>query len=127
MLYLILICMLFTHIVDDFYLQGILASMKQKKWWEKNAPDKLYKDDYKVALFMHACSWSFMMMLPIVLYRLSNGALNINLTIIMYFVNVVVHAVVDHFKANKGMINLIQDQCCHIEQIVITWAMIGVL
>ena len=42
----ILILMLFAHIVDDYYLQGWLASVKQKKWWEKNAPDKLYKFDY---------------------------------------------------------------------------------
>ena len=38
--------MIFCHIVDDYYLQGKLASMKQKSWWEKNAPDRLYKYDY---------------------------------------------------------------------------------
>ena len=31
----ILFAMIFAHIVDDFYLQGILAKMKQKDWWEK--------------------------------------------------------------------------------------------
>ena len=39
----LLFAMLFLYIVDDYYLQGILASMKQKKWWKENAPDKLYE------------------------------------------------------------------------------------
>ena len=57
--------MIFLHVVDDYYLQGILAQLKQKSWWEKNAPDPLYKNDYKVALVTHAFSWTFMIMLPI--------------------------------------------------------------
>ena len=61
---LILFTMIFCHIVDDYYLQGWLASAKQKSWWEKNAPEKLYKYDYLAALFMHSFSWSFMIMLP---------------------------------------------------------------
>lgn len=31
----ILFTMIFCHIVDDYYLQGWLASAKQKSWWEK--------------------------------------------------------------------------------------------
>ncbi len=46
----VLLSMIFLHIVDDYYLQGILASMKQKSWWEENAPQRLYKYDYIVAL-----------------------------------------------------------------------------
>ena len=38
-----LIIMVFLHIVDDYYLQGVLATMKQKDWWIKNAPNKKYK------------------------------------------------------------------------------------
>lgn len=34
---ILLLTMLFCHIVDDYYLQGWLASAKQKSWWEKNA------------------------------------------------------------------------------------------
>lgn len=33
----LLLLMIFLHIVDDYYLQGILASMKQKEWWNKAA------------------------------------------------------------------------------------------
>ena len=69
----ILFCMLFCHVVDDYYSQGILASMKQKSWWEKNAPDELYKNDYKMALFMHSFSWSFMIMLPLTVYTILMG------------------------------------------------------
>lgn len=34
------------HVIDDFGLQGIMASMKQKDWWKKQEGycDK-YKDD----------------------------------------------------------------------------------
>ena len=35
----VFVCMIFCHIIDDYYLQGWLASAKQKIWWEKNAPD----------------------------------------------------------------------------------------
>ena len=51
---LLLIGMLFFHIVDDYYLQGFLASAKQKSWWEKNNPNPLYKNDYIIALVEHA-------------------------------------------------------------------------
>ena len=62
---ILLLTMLFCHIVDDYYLQGWLASAKQKLWWEKNVPDKLYKNDYIMALCEHAFSWTFMIMLPL--------------------------------------------------------------
>ena len=38
MKYIILIIMIFLHIVDDFYLQGVLAKFKQKDWWKENYP-----------------------------------------------------------------------------------------
>ena len=60
----IFILMIFCHIVDDYYLQGWLASAKQKKYWKDNAPDKMYKHDYIWALIMHSFSWAFMIMLP---------------------------------------------------------------
>ena len=51
MKYIILfLSMLFCHIVDDYYLQGWLASAKQKGWWRKNSPELLYKNDYVMAL-----------------------------------------------------------------------------
>lgn len=114
----ILLLMIFCHIVDDYYLQGWLASAKQKSFWEKNAPDKLYKFDYIVALVMHSLSWSFMIMLPLVVFNnFETGVLYG-----MFFViNASVHGIVDNLKANAKKINLITDQLIHLSQIVITF------
>lgn len=115
----IFILMVFCHIVDDYYLQGWLASAKQKQWWKDNAPDKLYRFDYIWALIMHSFSWSFMIMLPCAI------ALNFNIGEgFFYFLlfNMVFHAVIDHLKANVKIINLWADQYCHMVQIVGTFA-----
>lgn len=120
--------MFFMHIVDDYYLQGILASMKQKSWWEKNAPDSLYKNDYKMALAEHAFSWTFMMMLPVVIYTTIIGAMIPIWVIIIWFIlNMICHTIVDNAKANNKSINLIQDQSIHFIQIICTWLALGVL
>lgn len=114
----VLLLMIFLHIVDDYYLQGWLASAKQKKYWEENAPDKMYKNDYKWALLMHSFSWSFMIMLPIAFVM----NFNINVVFVLWFIlNVVVHMITDDLKANDKEINLIQDQLVHIFQIISTF------
>lgn len=110
--------MIFCHIVDDYYLQGWLASAKQKSWWEKNAPDKLYKYDYLVALFMHSFSWTFMIMLVPTIYVLLFGGI---WSPIVFIANLIIHMIVDDMKANKKKINLIQDQSIHMIQIFATW------
>ena len=113
----IVLLMIFSHIVDDYYLQGWLASAKQKKYWQENAPDMLYKYDYIWALIMHSFSWAFMIMLPIA-YSLS---FNINVAFFIAFVaNVTIHAITDDLKANKRKINLWADQIIHLYQIIIT-------
>lgn len=114
----IFLLMIFCHIVDDYYLQGWLASAKQKRYWEENAPDKMYKHDYIWALIMHSFSWAFMIMLPVAFFM----NFNINLGFIAMFIwNVVIHIVTDDAKANKKKINLIQDQIIHLAQIVLTF------
>jgi len=114
----ILFCMIFCHIVDDYYLQGWLASAKQKKWWELNAPEELYKYDYLMALFMHSFSWAFMIMLPVTVYVLLFGGKWFPL---LYLSNMIIHFIIDDLKANKKKINLIHDQTMHLIQIIITW------
>lgn len=114
----IFILMIFCHIVDDYYLQGWLASAKQKKYWKDNAPDRLYKFDYIWALLMHSFSWSFMIMLPIAY------VMNFNITglfAVVFISNILVHAFVDNLKANRKKINLIQDQTIHLMQIMFTF------
>ena len=107
----IVLWMIFFHIVDDYYLQGWLASAKQKKWWKDNAPQHLYKYDYIWALLMHSFSWAFMIMLPIAVTM----SFNISWFFLVYFLlNVFVHALVDDLKANRKKINLWHDQLIHI-------------
>ena len=116
----VILLMVFLHIVDDYYLQAIgsLASMKQRKWWEEHFPQKLYKYDYLVALLMHSMSWAFMVMLPISVYWSwdIDGAF-----VLMFIANTVIHAFVDHMKANWLSINLIIDQSLHMVQILSTF------
>ena len=110
--------MIFCHIFDDYYLQGWLASAKQKMWWEKNASDELYKYDYIAALFMHSFSWTFMIMLVPTIYVLLVGG---TWAPVVFVANLVIHMIVDDMKANKKKINLIQDQAIHMIQILATW------
>ena len=113
----IVLLMIFCHIVDDYYLQGWLASAKQKKWWEENAPNKLYKYDYIWALITHSFSWAFMIMLPIA--YVYNFKIDVSF-IVCFIANLVGHACTDHEKANKFTINLWIDQVVHLSQILLT-------
>lgn len=113
-----LLLMIFLHIFDDYYLQGWLASAKQRDWWKKNAPQKLYKYDYVWALLMHSFSWTFMIMLPV--------AFDLNFTVdvvfvMWFFMNMFMHAFVDNLKANAKKISLWTDQTVHICQILLMW------
>ena len=106
-----LLTMIFLHIVDDYYLQGVLAKMKQKTFWKDT--NKKYKYDYLMALFMHSFSWAFMIMIPTM----------INNCFIwwLFVLNLIVHFITDHLKANLYKINLIVDQSIHLIQIILTW------
>ena len=114
----IFLSMIFLHIVDDYYLQGWLANAKQKAWWEQKAPSKLYRYDYIWALIMHSFSWAFMTMLPVAVY--------LRFRVSFWFaavlaLNLIIHAVVDHLKANAKVINLWTDQMIHLGQILGTF------
>ena len=115
----VLLGMIFCHVMDDYRLQGILASMKQKSLWKKNAPGFLYSRDYLMALGMHSFSWTFMIMLPIAIrQRFEVGVF----FVVLMLANLIIHFLVDDFKANKSRINLIIDQCIHLAQILCTFA-----
>lgn len=113
----VVLLMLFFHIIDDYHLQGILASMKQREWWQEHAPQQLYQHDYIMALAMHSMSWSFMIMLPV---AFANG-FDIGMSFTFVFaVNTILHGFVDNLKANQKKINLIADQSIHLLQIAAT-------
>ena len=99
---MILLTMIFLHIVDDYVLQGILAQLKQKKFWENNAPEEMYKYDYIWALIMHSFSWTFMIMLPVVLFAKNIDYIHFFILVIL---NLVTHALTDNLKANLKKIN----------------------
>ena len=120
----VFLLMIFCHIVDDYYLQGWLASAKQKKYWEENAPDEMYKHDYIWALIMHSFSWSFMIMLPVAFFMKFNID---NHFVVMFLWNIGMHALTDNAKANEKKINLIKDQIIHLLQIAATFMVLIVL
>ena len=125
---IILFVMIWLHIVDDFYLQGALAAFKQRKWWKENAPEKMYRNDYKICLFIHAFSWSFMIMIPAAVCLFLNV---IKVTPYIYLPWIATctyfHALIDNAKANEKVINLITDQSLHFVQIILTWLLFFVL
>ena len=118
---IVLFLMIFLHIIDDFCLQGIMASMKQKSWWQKDSvgSQPKYKHDYIAALFAHSFSWSFMIMIPVLIWGQWEWPILI--------ANMLTHAVIDNAKANKFQINLIQDQTYHLIQIIATWLIFVVI
>ena len=126
MMFKVFLLMILCHIIDDFVLQPIcLSKLKQKEWWERNIGTKeygmplMYKNDYKMALFIHALSWSIMVNLPWFLFV---SGLTIGLSILL---NCIIHYIVDDLKANKKKINLIEDQLIHFTQISLTWIILG--
>lgn len=123
--YTLLVFMLFLHIVDDYYLQGILAQMKQKSWWVDkidNFENSMYNKDYIVALVVHGFSWSVMIMLPIIVSR----GFVVDLQMFgVICLNGLLHSIVDDLKANHKKINLWQDQLIHVLQILLVFTNLG--
>lgn len=129
MVVLILIEMLFLHCFADYHLQGILASMKQKEWWLKQAPNIVefnksqYKNDYKAALIVHAFEWSFIVLIPMLYECYKTPVYSIIGYVTLLIANIYFHYMVDDGKANKKTLNLIEDQILHIGQIIFSWLM----
>ena len=78
-----------------------------------------------MALSMHAMSWATSISIPLLVYAWvthSTGVLT--WVLVLWPINAIFHALVDHLKANARKINLIQDQLAHLIQIVgtIAWA-----
>ena len=111
------------HVIDDFHLQGILGSMKQKEWWKKQEGYKdLYKDDYITALMIHSISWSIFISIPLWFFPIQPYLISIAIII-----NTIIHYYVDDLKCNKLKISLSTDQCIHFLQIFFNWLILGFL
>lgn len=130
---LILIEMLFLHVFADYQLQGILASMKQKEWWVKQAPNVVefnksqYKNDYKAALVAHSLEWSFVVLFPMFYSTTILPIYSIIAYVALLIANTYFHYMVDDSKANKKMLNLVEDQILHLGQILFSWLLWTVL
>jgi hypothetical protein len=115
--------MFLLHFFADFNLQigAGLDKFKQWRWWREQIPARKeaewnqYKNDYKVALWIHSFQWALVTCLPLAMCR---G--------MVYVVSVLAHAsahyIVDDVKANYMRINLIQDQTMHAIQVLLIWA-----
>lgn len=132
----IFIAMVLLHILEDFHLQGILANMKQKSWWQSECvklgityESSKYRRDYVVSLIIHALENSIFITLPLIIDGLiatfttnPNNSLFIGWAFII-FANTVVHAVIDDFKCNSKGINLIVDQILHFIFIILFFSL----
>ena len=115
----VLVFMILCHIIADYSLQGWLASAKQEDWWKKQEGyNDFYKNDYKMALFMHSLEWSIMINLPIIVFY--NFQVNIYI-LISLIGNCYLHYIIDNLKANLKIFNLVLDQIFHLIQIILFW------
>lgn len=117
---MLLYIMFLMHFIDDFCLQTHwLSNGKQKEWWKDNAPDKMYKYDYIMALVCHSFEWAIMVFLPMSFYGISVQSISICIVI-----NALIHGIIDDLKANRHKLNLVQDQLLHFLQIIIAYIII---
>lgn len=126
----ILFIMLLMHYIEDFHLQGCLANLKQKKWWEKQMSNNdmrshyvfehsIYKNDYKMSLFAHSIENALFVMLPLIVDMLISEFTHCQQNTWILFIPSTIlicvsHYFIDNSKANEMKINLVQDQLYHL-------------
>lgn len=121
---LVILFTLAIHFLYDFN-QGPIANFKCKDWWKENYPDYKYRNDYKMACFIHALTWSILIIIPSAIYLYIIGFItkdNNNYLAIfsLILINTCVHDTIDDSKANKKSISLCIDQLLHFFQILYT-------
>ena len=126
MKFFIFLTMIFLHIYDDFFTQSksFVVDGKQKSWWEKNCPDKMYKNDYKVVLAVHGFSWAFVVHIPFIIMMYQSGRNDVWWLIGLSILGQsIIHSIIDDLKANRHLINLFVDQYFHLVQITVIWTL----
>lgn len=105
--FLLLLLMFFSHLIADYNLQGILADLKQRSWWNLKFSRAFVQDhypiDYITALIEHSFMWSTCIMIPLLVYSLF---VPYNPHAIVYFCSAILtntgfHAIIDHQKRTK--------------------------
>ena len=112
---ILILSTLFCHVIADYNLQGILASMKQKDWWREHSPDDAYRRDWIPAILAHSFMWSCVVMIPTLV--LCWNSLSWFWVLFWVVLNTFWHASIDDLKANLNEINLVRDQSLHMVQI----------
>ena len=115
--------MFLLHFLADFNLQigARLDKFKQWRWWRKQIPAEkedewnMYKNDYKVALWIHSFQWALVTCLPLAMCVGTVYGVSV-------FVHASAHYIADDMKANDMNINLIRDQLFHAAQVLVIWA-----
>lgn len=113
-----------AHLFADYTLQGCLADLKQKSWWEKQLGKikatkeqrHQYRNDYKAALVCHSLYWSLIICLPLLMLGGSQY-------LIQSLFQAAAHYYIDDQKANKHAINLVIDQLFHAVQLLAVWGL----
>lgn len=125
--FLLLLLMFFSHLIADYNLQGILADLKQRLWWDlkysKVFVQEHYPVDYITALIEHSFMWSVCIMIPLLVSAFLspyNSHLFVYLSSAI-LTNTGIHALIDNEKANNLSISLTTDQLLHALQIFATW------
>lgn len=115
------VLMYICHYLADFVFQGQIALYKQRKWWRDNYNKKMYKNDWLISLFIHSITWTLAILLPGLLMGLLTNPI---IFIILFILNTLFHAYIDHLKCNMLCINLVRDQLYHMLQIIISFFII---
>lgn len=119
---LILFTMIFLHIVGEFYLQGMLAKMKKKRWWYRHEPEDGGRYNHIAALIIHGYSWSFIVHLPftglIVLCDMFDCMAVLSLSLLSH---AVLHALLANDRINHDFLDFADEQACHVAQVFIVW------
>ena len=77
----------------------------------KNAISR-HKSNFVAGLLCHSVMWAVVTFLPLMF------VVNSRTFTVLIMTNVVIHALIDHLKCNKEMINLCVDQLIHLVQVV---------
>lgn len=131
--FLLLLLMFFSHLIADYNLQGTLADLKQRSWWNMKFSAKTtqeqYPYDYITALIEHSFMWSVCIMIPLLVSAFLSPY---NPHLFVYIssailTNTGIHALIDNEKANELSISLTTDQLLHALQIFATWLLFVLL
>lgn len=112
--YVLFPLMVLLHVIEDFHMQGIMAQMKQREFWREYP--EMYADDWIPVILLHGFEWAMIVSVPCLLASWFDVSAWFIVTMVAMGL---VHAYVDHLKANRLRITLVQDQAMHIVQIAV--------